>query len=94
MLNREQMNRRIIIASTGTETLIFVDGKVYGERIERIEFEHTGGETAKIRVTANNLPLEGQEVRDGFRNFLNSLLDNAPKEVQEHCITEAFTKSK
>ena len=88
------LNRKIIIASTGTETLIFVDGKVYGEHIEKIEFEHTGGGTAGLRVTANNLPLEGEEVRDGFRNFINSLLCNAPKEVQEHCIREAFTKLK
>lgn len=88
------LNKRIIIASTGNATLIFVDGKVYGEHIEKIEFEHTGGETARLRVTANNLPLEGEEVRDGFRNFINSLLCNAPKEVQEHCITEVLTKSK
>ena len=83
------MGRKIVIASTGTETLICIDGKVYGEHVERIEFSHTGGLIAEIKLSVNDMP-----VGDGFRNFINSLLDTAPKEAQEQCIEAAFKKGK
>ena len=86
------MGRKIVIASTGTETLICIDGKVYGEHVERIEFSHTGGLIAEIRLSVNDMPAEGEAVGDGFRNFINSLLDTASKEAREQRIEAAFKK--
>ena len=88
------MGRKIVIASTGTETLSCIDGKVYGEHVKRIEFSHTGGLIAEIRLAVNYMPVEGEAVGDGFRNFINSLLYTAPKEDQEQCIEAAFKKGK
>lgn len=82
--------RKIVIASTGGTTFMCIDGKVYGEQIEKIEFSHTGGEEARIKVVANDIPLKCEEVGDGFRNFINSLLDTAPKDIKEQCIEKAF----
>lgn len=66
-----------------------IDGKVYGEQIEKIEFSHTGGEEAQIKVVADAIPLKCEEVGDGFRNFINSLLDTVPKDIKEQCIETA-----
>lgn len=88
----ETVKRKIIIASTGTETLICINGKVYSDHIDRIEFTHEGGEVAEIRLMVSDLPLEGETVGDGFRNFINSLLAPAD-EAQEQRIKGLFEKS-
>lgn len=61
------MGRKIVIASTGTETLSCIDGKVYGEHVKRIEFSHTGGLIAEIRLAVNYMV--------GLKSYDNSRME-------------------
>ena len=47
------MGHNLIIASKGHRTLVYQDGKVYGNGVEKVQFEHIGGEEPKIRMTTD-----------------------------------------
>lgn len=66
--------KKIIIASDGNITQVFVDGKVYGKDIQKFEFKHLGGERSSISIEANDLPVKGEENVDTFKLFLEELL--------------------
>lgn len=81
----------VIIASNGKETLLFINGKVYGDNVTGVSFEHNVKEkrsNAEIRITVDTLPVEDSASRESFERFLNIIMEgkqnnpNALKDVQ------------
>ena len=66
---------KIIIASDGYATQIFVDGKVYGDYIECLTFYHEASDAPQIHITASHLPVEGNSSIDTFKRLLERLLE-------------------
>ena len=55
------MLNKVVIVSDGTETLVHINGKTYGDNIVKVSFEHDDSErrnTAEIRLTADTMPVE------------------------------------
>lgn len=63
------MGHNLIIASKGHRTLVYQDGKVYGNGVEKVQFEHTGGEEPKIHMTTD-LHLKSQLDPNNLDEFM------------------------
>ena len=67
---------KIIIASTGNNTDIMINGKIYGCHILKLEFTHDtqsrpGG--AEYRLTTDKAPLEESATKEEFMKLLEEL---------------------
>lgn len=69
---------KVIIASDGTYTNLFINGKTYGDHITGIEFRHVneGSKIGKpeITISADTLPVEGSSNIEAFKTFLEHLM--------------------
>lgn len=73
------MRNRVIIVSDGYNTNLFVNGKVFGDYITYVKYEHSSGRAdgtgrPELKVTAETLPMEGEEDVEEFRRIINSVL--------------------
>ena len=86
--------KKIVIASDGTKTHIFIDGAVYGDRITEFEFlcrgwdgkdsnRKVGESDTHIRVKADTLPINGDTSEEKvieFKNFISHLMGDTPSD--------------
>lgn len=70
------MNQRIIIVSDGISTQVFVDGKVYGNYVTKIDFKHEAGENSIIKMESTDILRAGSSDTEAFKNLLEHLLKN------------------
>lgn len=49
----------IVIASTAKNTKVFINGRVYGEGVTKVEFSREAGKKPKISLTCAEFPLLG-----------------------------------
>lgn len=77
------VNRPMIIVYDGKGvTHLFADGKVYGDGITGILFEHKEAKTPKnpdikVRITADDVNVKGEDnlkVLDAFRNKIDRIM--------------------
>lgn len=73
------MAKNIIIASKGKAALIFIDGKVYGDHILEIDFHQNANEQGTLSGVFGELPVEGKDNIESFRNMLDLMLHEAEK---------------
>lgn len=73
------MAENIIIASKGKVALIFIDGKVYGDHILEIDFHQKSAEPGILSGVFGELPVEGKDNVESFRNMLDLMLHEAEK---------------
>lgn len=69
---------KIIIASTGNNTNIMINGKIYGCHILKVEFTHDNTQgrpgVAEYRLTTDRVPLEEDSVtKEDFMKLLECL---------------------
>ncbi len=69
---------KIIIASTGNNTNIMINGKIYSCHILKVEFTHdnTKGRpgVAEYRLTTDKVPLEDSVTKEDFMKLLECLV--------------------
>ena len=71
---------KVIIASDGYITQVYVNGKVYGEGIVGIKFEHNAGkvvEAPELTISVSDLPINGEENIAPLKDFINKLFGEA-----------------
>ena len=77
-------DRPLIIAYDGKGVAhLFVDGKVYGDGITGILFEHNGSFDVKTRITVDDVNVVGSNEMDdvfAFRMMLDRILKAVDKE--------------
>lgn len=66
------MRKPLIIVTDGYFTEFFIDGKIYGEHIKEIKFEHVGGEQARLEP---NLELLADDVDFEPKSDFKSIID-------------------
>ena len=67
---------KVIIASDGYITQVYVNGKVYGEGIVGIRFEHNAGkvlEAPELILSVDKLPISGDEDTSKFDLFIKKI---------------------
>lgn len=67
------MAHNLIIASKGRRTLVYQDGKVYGDGVEKVQFEHAGGEEPKIHMTTDE-HFKSQDDLNEFMELVEEVL--------------------
>lgn len=70
------MTGKIIIVSDGKTTQVFVDGKVYGDCVTKIDFRHEAGDNPVIKMELSDILRAGNDDMEAFKNFLGHLLKN------------------
>lgn len=71
------MNKPIIIATDGKMTMVYSDGKVYGDHISAIEFSHKAGNKPVINITADEIPIEPMRTDvEQFKGYFEMLIGN------------------
>ncbi len=86
---------KVIIASDGYITQVYVNGKVYGEGIVGIKFEHNVGkvveapeltmkvvETPELTISVSELPIEGEENFAPLEDFIHRMFREARQAIQ------------
>ncbi len=54
----------VIIASDGRMTFIFSEGKVYGDKIRKVEFTHNAPEFPTVEIEADEYPVIPYEMKN------------------------------
>lgn len=76
---------KVIIASDGYITQVYVNGKVYGEGIVGIKFEHNAGkvvEAPELTISVSELPIEGEENFAPLEDFIHRMFREARQAIQ------------
>lgn len=69
----KERNEEIVIYSTGRNTQVFVDGKVFGNGIVEINFNAKAGEHSKLTANCGVLPVLGDSSEAAINGFLNAV---------------------
>lgn len=69
----KEKNEEIVIYSTGRNTQVFVDGKVFGVGITEINFNAKAGEQSKLTANCGVLPVLGDGSEAAINGFLNAV---------------------
>lgn len=93
------MLNKVVIVSDGTETLVHINGKTYGDNIVKVSFEHDDSErrnTAEIRLTADTMPVETMD-ENYFEEFLHKVMTSEIPKLDEltvikNTVPDAFRK--
>ena len=65
----------VIIASNGRMTFIFSEGKVYGDKIRKVELSHDAPELPTVEIVADEYPVIPLEMKnETFANFLQDIM--------------------
>ncbi len=65
----------LIIATDGKITMLFFDGKVYGDGIKEIQFSHNAPNVPVVEVMADNYPVVPMEMEtEMFKSYLESIM--------------------
>lgn len=83
----ESERNKIVIASDGYSTRLFINGKAYGENITGILFQHTANKKnigkPEIEIRIDKLPLEGSESLEEFSSYLKGIIESNRMEESE-----------
>lgn len=65
----------LIIATDGKITMLFFDGKVYGDGIKEIQFSHNAPNIPVVEAVADSYPVLPMEMEvDMFKRYLESIM--------------------
>ncbi len=76
-LNESGLNElsTIVIAGTAKNTKVFINGRVYGEGVTKVEFSREAGKKPKISLTCATFPLLGNGTDKEIDLFLGYVKD-------------------
>ncbi len=67
----------LLIATDGKITMLFFDGKVYGNGIKEVQFSHNAPDVPVVEVMADNYPVVPMEMEtEMFKSYLESIMKN------------------
>lgn len=72
-MNEKERNEEIVICSTGRDTHVFVDGKVFGIGIKELNFTAKAGERSELTANCGVLPILGDDSETAIDAFLSEV---------------------
>ena len=74
-MEKRTEGKPVIIANNGNMTLIFSEGKVYGDKIRKIEFTHDAPQLPTVEIEADEYPVIPLAMKnETFANFLQDIM--------------------
>lgn len=74
-MDKKTERKPIIIASNGYMTLMFSEGKVYGDYITKIEFLQKGAMDTVVEIEADEFPVKPMDMEiKKFKEFLEAIM--------------------
>lgn len=76
-VKKKTEGKPLIIATNGNITMLFFDGKVYGNGIKEVQFSHNAPDVPVVEVMADNYPVVPMEMEtEMFKSYLESIMKN------------------